>query len=121
MEHRALATILVLVAACGGKAAPAAGGGGVVADEPPPCTAETAAGSWRTVTGADFEEITLEADGTFASHLHARPFLAGTWTLADGVLVLAADGDTTIRIDGPGCASQLTGTTDGQAVAWTRL
>ncbi len=78
-------------------------------------------GSWKA-TGAGFHQITLNADGTFSSFLHQRPFASGTWKLvkADGeyrlVLSSAAGNDTLhgVRRDKQGLVVHV----DGAAVVW---
>ena len=127
----ALVVTVLATAACHhdrpAAAPPVNAGGEPVAPEPGgrvaarPCTAETAAGDWVTETGSDFEEISLEADGSFHSHLHARPFTSGRWTVADGAVVLEGDDGSTVRIDGARCATQLFGAEGDQAVRWNRL
>jgi hypothetical protein len=78
-------------------------------------------GSWQ-VQGLDFEELTLESDGTFRAHLHQRPFDSGRWELKAGNLLLAGDGMGAYRIDGLGLqATTLTGTVDGKSVQWTLI
>ncbi|MCA9675079.1 MAG: hypothetical protein H6709_06890 [Kofleriaceae bacterium] len=127
-----VAVVTSLLAACGGSQATAPAPSNTAGDRPGadgpggrvaalPCTAETVAGSWRVEAGSDFEEITLESDGTFLSHLHDRPFLGGTWSVDDGALVLSGDDGTATRIDGARCATALIGTTDGADVRWDRL
>jgi hypothetical protein len=47
-------------------------------------------GSFKT-DGGDFEEITINADGTWSSYLHSRPFYSGTWTLSESTLTLTSE------------------------------
>lgn len=135
MNPRALVAIIVItVGACGGKATPAATTpGGASASTPasasggdatatPSCTADDVVGSWTADTGADFESITIEADGTFSSYLHDRPFDGGNWLLQDGTLSLMNDGTASVDIADARCQDGvLTGTSDGAPVHWTAL
>ena len=126
MNRSAIASsiLFLVIGACGGKAKPAGGGG--AAPDPghaaaAPCKADDVAGSWTADKGSDFEEITIEAGGTFATYLHERPFASGTWSLDGATLVLTNDDGTSTRVDGASCATGLSGTTGGAAVEWSRI
>ncbi len=83
-------------------------------------------GAWQT-EGTDFEELTLEADGTYATHLHARPFGAGTWTVEGDAttsprLVLREGDDAVVTAElGDVGDREATGTIDGSPVRWRRI
>jgi len=67
----------------------------------------------------DFEELTIEPDGTFRSFLHQRPFDSGRWEIKDGSLVLTADGMGSYRIDTlRRRATSLAGMIEGKPVKW---
>lgn len=127
----ALAAVLLAVAACGGGKTSSAGGTPATDAPPPPeggrvaalaCTSETASGDWRTATGSDFETITLNADGSFSSFLHDRPFSTGTWRVDAGAVVLESSDGATTRIEGARCAGQLFGQlAGGGELRWERI
>jgi hypothetical protein len=108
----ALAACLLALAACGGSKSATAGGAPPGEPTPPaggrvaalPCTTETAQGDWQTEAGADFQSISLNADGSFGSFLHDRPFTSGTWRVDGEAVVLEAQDGTTTRIEGARCA-----------------
>ena len=77
--------------------------------------------SWRSESGSDFETISLDADGRFASFLHDRPFTSGTWAIVDGAVVLTAADGTVTRVEGARCASQLFGQAGGAEVRWEKV
>lgn len=120
--------LALALAACGGSSAsrPAEPAEpdvlAALVDNPAPCTAADLAGSWDGGEHADFESITIEADGTFMSYLHDRPFYVGAWTLADGTLELRAEGGTVITVADVQCeAGGLSGTSDGAPSRWARI
>lgn len=121
---RSLSLIAVALVACGGSSAPRtaetpAPATPVAVDAP--CTAADLAGSWDG-GDADFESITIDADGTFMSYLHDRPFYVGASTLADGTLELRAEGGTVITVADARCQDAvMTGTTDGAPARWTAI
>jgi len=93
----------------------------------PPATnlrqpAPAVVGSWKA-TGAAFAEITIKADGTFASHMHERPFSSGKWRLTEKggeytlVLSSPATGDDILRGVRRDKAT-LVLTVDGDVVVW---
>lgn len=99
--NRVLLLSVLVVLSCGAPAKPVA----PTTEATPvakPAARPDVRGSWKT-EGTDFAEITLAADGTFASHLHARPFSTGTWKLVEAgtgydlVLHSPAAGDQTLR------------------------
>jgi hypothetical protein len=117
------AILLTVLAACGAKPAPPSPPSNVadpVDESAAPCTAESVAGDWVTESGSDFEDITLGADGSFISHLHARPFTTGNWALDGGALVLTGADNTVLRIEGVRCGAHLAGNTDEDDVDWRR-
>jgi hypothetical protein len=83
----------------------------------------TLVGSYKT-EGTDFEELTLEADGSWSSFLHARPLYSGTWRYADGVLSLGAgnvDEPIVLRGATQTAGGGLAGEFRGKPVTWARI
>lgn len=90
--------------------------------EPPAIADEDVVGSWRT-TGTDFEELTIEAGGSWSSFLHGRPAYSGTWTLEGRSLTLASG-----AVDEPMVLSEIAvagdrieGVFQSQKVTWTKI
>lgn len=76
-----------------------------------------------TTDGGDFEEVSLDEDGTFRSFLHARPFYSGTWTLDGTTLTLETDDGTKIVVTEVATTDAgLEGKLDtGNKTAWKRI
>lgn len=49
---------------------------------------ETLIGFWQTISGSSYQDILIEADGTFISRLNNMPFASDTWEYANGVISL---------------------------------
>ena len=77
--------------------------------------------AWKTEQ-TDFESIELAEDGSFSSHLHERPFSAGTWVVEGDRLLLRspAYGETTITLTGRD-GDKLLVAVDDKPGSWTLI
>jgi hypothetical protein len=100
---------------------PDAGAEARVPPERPAPALGTLAGSYQ-VTGMEFEELTLSADGTFQSHLHARPFTSGTWTQEGASIVLKGADGSVVQVTAVERRGKIVaGSVEGKPVEWTPL
>ncbi|HEY3352869.1 MAG TPA: hypothetical protein VGQ83_06445 [Polyangia bacterium] len=76
-------------------------------------------GSWRC-SGVDFESVNLDGDGTFTSHMNARPFDLGSWQLAGTTLTMKGNSGTTTFKGLKLVGKKLKGTIDGKTATWTK-